>query len=107
MSEHTPGPWEVEETGITGRPKVRCGNYEWWEVSASSIGDSTANARLIASAPELLETLKYIVSYRRNMTNEQLENIAGVNDGKDRAIKLVSCILIAEALIDKIKGEAD
>jgi hypothetical protein len=34
------------------------GKDERWEVTASAIGDSTANAHLIAAAPEMYEALQ-------------------------------------------------
>lgn len=76
MSKHTPGPWEVERWNwpmeMTGRYH-RVLNHErfptafipaWSEPGPFEVDGSDeaqANARLIASAPELLEALKEIV----------------------------------------------
>ena len=76
--EHTPGPWEV-----TGRNRLyispislQCQDNESGS-SGSDIGkgsqiytkrtikEAQANARLIASAPDLLEACQYVVNYHR------------------------------------------
>jgi hypothetical protein len=68
-TQHTPGPWHIAEYGTNedGTPKhygiVR------GEVTIANLGTSTnenakeidANARLIASAPEMLEALKILI----------------------------------------------
>jgi hypothetical protein len=62
MSEHTPGPWTAENSGLvdtifaTDRlGEVRC--------IAELIGPHIeANGRLIAAAPELLEACRYVVT---------------------------------------------
>lgn len=70
MSEHTPGPWEVLEhnwstTGVyAGRDQLIAGldiSDAAEESRCQLVGEMTANARLIAAAPELLEKLKYAV----------------------------------------------
>ena len=73
MSEHTPGPWRV------GRPSVRLGVQVFKDRDTPMRSDvictmpqtgkgRTANARLIAAAPELLaackEMVKAIGTYR-------------------------------------------
>ena len=55
MSNHTPGPWEIEYDDLT---------EEWivlWETGSAEVGGLHAadQARLIAAAPELLEELQY------------------------------------------------
>ena len=53
MSEHTPGPWEVQ-----GDLVVRPDGYSVAECQAQEVdGQYYANARLIAAAPDLLEAL--------------------------------------------------
>jgi hypothetical protein len=107
--KHTPGPWEIrtdnDGTHIVGGDRF----YDIAKVVIESTDtaahyETQANARLIAAAPEMYEALKAIASFRRNMTNESLENIGGINDGRDRAIKLTGCIEIAEALLAKVEG---
>lgn len=67
MSRHTPGPWAfiVSDLKSTGFKRKH------WQVGqegqeslgvALAFGESEANARLIAAAPELLEALKALES---------------------------------------------
>ena len=56
MSNHTPGPWQVEYDELT---------EEWlvfWKRGYASVGgfNNTYNAHLIAAAPEMLERLEYL-----------------------------------------------
>ena len=58
MSKHTPGPWIFDnEIGLirTDTPP-----YGEWDVAKVNIvrAEAKANARLIAAAPDLLETVK-------------------------------------------------
>ena len=58
MSKHTPGPWTFDnEIGLirTDTPP-----YGEWDVAKVNIvrAEAKANARLIAAAPDLLETVK-------------------------------------------------
>ena len=69
MSEHTPGPWKAKKWVGTDpyddpdRPFVEVGNVHWspknWKPAAAI--KQTANARLIAAAPELLEALENLL----------------------------------------------
>lgn len=56
MLKHTPGPWAVAVT--TRYPEVNAANGR--ETIASAV-NGTANAHLIAAAPDLLRTLEQIV----------------------------------------------
>ena len=69
MSKHTPGPWFVVNVGDDDEPMYSvkaariAGKEPRHEVALCATGDSpqemeTANARLIAAAPEMLEVLK-------------------------------------------------
>ena len=58
MSKHTPGPWTFDnelEFICTDTPP-----YGEWDVAKVNIvrAEAKANARLIAAAPDLLETVK-------------------------------------------------
>lgn len=65
----TPGPWEVdinltdttEIAGIGTRYKTVC-SLSAYEHRCCSIDETNANAKLIASAPELLESLQDLMS---------------------------------------------
>jgi hypothetical protein len=70
---HTPGPWEIQSLGVTHN------GYEWptfavrsprniclaviGDVDRASAPDNTANARLIAAAPEMLELIQSLVNF--------------------------------------------
>jgi hypothetical protein len=57
--KHTPGKWEVRTT-MQQRPKIIGGNRILAEVIVYEFPETKANARLIASAPELLEACKIL-----------------------------------------------
>ena len=54
-TKHTPGPWHGET--ITGRHKVWADRGLNEDQAVIATVDTSANARLIAAAPELLEAL--------------------------------------------------
>lgn len=66
MSEtHTPGPWALHHrTAYTvvgpdgSRTVATCGGYQNNQDAAAVDAENRANARLIASAPKMLEALK-------------------------------------------------
>lgn len=64
MNKHTPGPWRAEYTNDTG-PEDDC-FQQWWDI-VNDDGDTIAevyreaNARLIAAAPELLNSLRRVL----------------------------------------------
>lgn len=70
MSKHTPGPWKqcifngIEQTTIqaTDKSLVAAASYRQGDKSWS------ANARLIAAAPELLEALKHCADWMAAVT---------------------------------------
>jgi hypothetical protein len=63
MSTHTPGPWIVndDDTGMndSGTIESQSGVVIAPDIYGKNSKEAEANARLIASAPELLETLKH------------------------------------------------
>ena len=56
--KHTPGPWTHDETWGLIKHKSK-------EIAALHSGN-TANARLIAAAPELFDALRYLVALARD-----------------------------------------
>jgi len=63
MNKHTPGPWEYGEQE---------GEYVIWNpdigtiaTTCADMADQEANAALLASAPEMLEALQYVVKWHR------------------------------------------
>jgi hypothetical protein len=73
--QHTPGPWGIESTTEThwvgplrknGKVgEIVCGVEDSRNYTASARARIEANARLIAAAPQLLSSLKTLVTYGR------------------------------------------
>ena len=89
-AKHTPGPWFVQDIPTAsiyispagGRPSVA---LALTKVNVPA-GETMANARLIAAAPDLLEALRYLLD----------------NDGDCSADGIATC----RAAIAKATGEA-
>ena len=66
MSKHTPGPWAPGHPGQDDDRHVVCSLSEGWSVVALQADpakyEPEADARLIAAAPELLESLETLHS---------------------------------------------
>ena len=65
-AEHTPGPWKIED-GEVGYALVSpdgtwLADIPSWTGSVETASEASANARLIAAAPLLLEALENIVA---------------------------------------------
>lgn len=78
MSKHTPAPWwvEVDESANSGPysfPIINSKDYEIVGIEGiyGDFETDMANARLIASAPELLEALKDLT--------ERYKKVAGIS----------------------------
>ncbi len=77
MSAHTPGPWHIEQN-IRGGVNIRC---SWGVIGTIFNGSSfvhsvpdraneqSANANLIAAAPDLLEALKKFANLDRTVNS--------------------------------------
>jgi len=67
--KHTPGPWTVTDKGVRDSGGYICfipetTHYEGQdERYVKEVAERHANARLIAAAPELLETLQTIAAF--------------------------------------------
>ena len=64
MSKHTPGPWRVVEDRVPASLEVYAGKTaiaECWR-RADALTE-LANARLVAAAPELLQSLQEVIQY--------------------------------------------
>lgn len=83
MSKHTPGPWATQET--FGRSDIA--DHECipdaftiftddGHGNGLPIGYTTANARLIAAAPDLLAALKLIADLELSGVNKAILNTA-------------------------------
>ncbi len=59
MSKHTPGPWHYQEDSDKYTHIVRAdGNLFLCQLAQTTTGESKANARLIAAAPEMKAILQ-------------------------------------------------
>ena len=102
MSEHTPGPWKAKKWVGTDsyddpdRPFVEVGNVHWSpnKVDVPAAIEQTANARLIAAAPDLLEVLEFLVTAA-----------SGEGPPVPERELLQDCVDKARAAIAKAKGE--
>ena len=67
MSKHTPGPWSPGHPDQDDDRQVVCSLSEGWSVVALQADpakyEPEADARLIAAAPELLESLEKLHSF--------------------------------------------
>lgn len=92
MSKHTPGPWTVDDNYLCAKVKdetIYLAKIHSWSKDAPEEGK--ANARLIAAAPELLESLEWW---------QKLGNEGASSDEWD------SCQRMMDAVIAKARGEA-
>lgn len=65
---HTQGPWSVKRNPVTVSVRDAAGNYITENIRR--LPNQDANARLIASAPELLAALKEILYEDSDKTDE-------------------------------------
>jgi hypothetical protein len=81
MSKHTPGPWKLEHdelhygslsTVVAGKKSNKFPGYQMLvDVGGfAGVDEQESNARLIASAPELLEVLKVMIVVFQPRTGE-------------------------------------
>ena len=102
MSKHTKGPWTVEYDHFTDaaehvRAEIDGEMFDVASLLCDETGRANANARLIASAPELLEAL-------RDILHEVTHDTAGLP--RDELLDVVSAVReLAEAAIKKATGE--
>lgn len=83
MSEHTPGPWEVE-----GGPKPGMPGRNPYRIDAPghvglAIGiESEADANLFAAAPDLLEAAKAMLEYDDSISRKSLRKAIAKAEGR-------------------------
>ena len=75
MSKHTPGPWVVTHSPLSG---YRVSDKTGWGVAVvlKDTNDED-NARLIAAAPQMLEALEAVASFLHWLDQEQGIHLAG------------------------------
>jgi hypothetical protein len=98
QTQHTPGPWELAER--SGRSDSRLAavlndaeSDAYIIISASDPDEESANARLIAAAPELLDALRQVV-------------IEATESPNSDANRLELILELARAAIAKATGSA-
>ena len=109
--KHTEGQWVVQnphyKTGVRVSKKITKGSAGKIHYQYASIADITkgefdgeqeANANLIASAPEMLEMLKYISKLNKHNGGmyQMFSNIMGSDPAHEIGNKLLSIIAWAE-----------
>lgn len=82
-TQHTPAPWSVEIDHRSNAPElirayVDGEMYDLASVLCDETGNATANARLIAAAPELLQLLQ---DARNAWLNGSLSDLEGILTG--------------------------
>lgn len=102
---HTPGPWRIGDAGATifGPPN---GNPSPVTICAMAgpRGDSRANARLIASAPDLLAALKAIVAALEQPV--QYSSLRMAESSDILRADAAAAANIARAAIERAEGRA-
>ena len=95
MSKHTPGPWLIEAQNCHSGDIATVHNTDekWvtiyaphWMETGMDEKEQSANARLIAAAPDLLEALKKISAIENKMYGADWEEIEEARDIADAAI---------------------
>lgn len=102
MQKHTPGPWRLKDNDWTVIEGKREAGVPYLFTLAETLGykqEREANARLIASAPELLEALKNV----ERMSGELL--LQDGTRGTDKALTLLAAIDSANEVIRRATGE--
>jgi hypothetical protein len=75
-SEFTPGPWFIngpyndQESDLFIRTTIDGENYDIANLACDETGQAIANARLIASAPELLDTCQSVLQTLEQMVSD-------------------------------------
>lgn len=85
-AKHTPGPWLTDRNNVhTGQIATvnHCIGNDWieiwtdkWAETGLGEGEQEANARLIASAPELLEAMQNIEASTHDAMTAALARVA-------------------------------
>ncbi len=96
-TQHTPGPWEVMQVGDfvsveAADPNTEhiiaiCHKLEWLEVYSTP--EAEANARLIAAAPGMLDTLQKCLDV---FQSPDMPHSLRVGDGKQPTEDTILCL---------------
>ena len=93
MSKHTPGPWLIAESvvsrhAITNMRRIRSKNEGLEHGAVCDVygiqdgSEASANARLIAAAPDLLEALQGMIEVVSNTEYGEIDRKLAVKDAR-------------------------
>lgn len=113
-AQHTPGPWLIEaQNSHTGAiATVHNTTDVWveiwsenWIVTGMGPEEQSANARLIAAAPDLLEALRMVMACAGDISAapDGLLEMA-LDDGDEETRRQANAFLVARAAIAKVEG---
>lgn len=74
MSGHTPGPWTIKPSDVDGHFSVESANLIEGDYVAEAYDE--ADARLIAAAPDLLETMQTIIAALREARDSGVSSVS-------------------------------
>jgi len=97
-TNYTPGPWRQTGVNVRAGDALICWVTDHYFNIETSNSEKFANARLIASAPELLRALELALSWLESAQADQPE------DWQDNRLR--DAVNSARAIISKAKGEA-
>jgi hypothetical protein len=105
QSQHTQGPWYAHTTFISGETDniaiAQC-SYR----GEVDLDEAMANAKLIAAAPELLETLTYLKAHLSEMVADELPALLEEGPTSELILsRLDSYTAKIDNAINKAKGE--
>lgn len=76
--KHAPGPWAVQGLAIVAGDRSFVGRVYPWCADPQDAECAKANARLIAAAPDLLDTLEMVMRRGRiDDSEEAMNQVAG------------------------------
>ena len=102
MSSHTPGPWRTTGLNVRAGDALICFATDHWYAeddgfyAFTDLAEKQANARLIASAPELLSALKRLTDCLSEDPNDYPDSSS--------ARQVLDSIRSAREIITKIGG---
>lgn len=107
-NKHTPAPWQAENYEWDGDDLIRIQNASGASIAIVTNWEPSdeANARLIASAPEILEALIKTVS-RLKITQDFIEQQIPVRDEyqSQKYARITDCIIDAQKIIAKAESK--
>lgn len=109
-NQHTPAPWSIakDDTSDThvaaaAQPPLIIETDDRHIAFCFDDGEQAmADARLIVSAPDMFAALEGIAALWPHNTTAKIDDVNGINDGKNRAILLEAAVTMARSAIEKV-----